>query len=283
MKTLSRQDLTDILYGCAILGTGGGGDLAEGFGLIDDAFAKGKEFRMVSLDEAPQDALVCTPYMLGAVSAMPAEQKKQYERLPRIDEEPILLAYRRFQSYLRQEFYGTISCELGGSNTAISFYAAAMSGHCIIDADVAGRAVPEITHSTYYFNGLPVAPIILANEFGECMICENIADDLRAEAIVRALSIVSRNDIAAIDHAMMVATLLSPAQFLWHSILVSAIDRRRKAVKTLQPPLQPQVVGLLRSGVRSVKMIGKPKTGLRSEILKLTDPGISLDHLIKSG
>lgn len=204
MRNLTRQDLLDILMGCTILGTGGGGDMAEGISLIDDALAKGKTFNMVTLDEAPPDALSCTPYMLGAISALPPEEEAAYARLPRIDAPAILLAYARFQEYLGQQFYGTVCCELGGSNTAIAFYAAAMSGHVIIDADPAGRAVPEITHSTYYINDLPAAPIVLANEFGEVMLLENVYDDLRAEAIVRALSIVSRNDIAAIDHALPV-------------------------------------------------------------------------------
>lgn len=202
MKKLTRHDLEDILFGAVILGTGGGGELSEGLALIDDALSKGKEFVMVSLDEAPQDALICTPYMLGAISALPKDQEKQYERLPRIAEPSILAAYRRFEDYLGKRFYGTISCELGGSNTAIAFYAAAMSGAYIIDADPAGRAVPEITHSTYYINSLPAAPIVMANEFGEALICENVLDDARAEHIVRALSMVSRNDIAAIDHAL---------------------------------------------------------------------------------
>lgn len=204
MKTLTRDDLLDILMGCTILGTGGGGDMAEGIGLIDDALAKGKTFKMVTLDDAPPDALICTPYMLGAISALPPEEEAAYARLPRIDGPAILSAYARFQEYLGQEFYGTVCCELGGSNTAVAFYAAAISGHMIIDADPAGRAVPEITHSTYYINDLPAAPIVLANEFGEVMLLENIHDDLRAEAIVRALSVVSRNDIAAIDHALPV-------------------------------------------------------------------------------
>ncbi|MEM7423012.1 MAG: DUF917 domain-containing protein [Pseudomonadota bacterium] len=204
MRSLERQDLTDILYGAAIYGAGGGGSLEEGFGLIDDAMAAGRSFDLVSLDEAPDDALVCTPYMLGAVSPAATDEDGAYGRLPRIDRPAILIAYERFQTYLGRRFFGTIACELGGSNTAVAFYAAAMSGHAIIDADPAGRAVPEITHSTYYIAGLPAAPIVMANEFGETIICENVADDLRAETLVRALSIVSRNDIAAIDHALEV-------------------------------------------------------------------------------
>lgn len=51
MRVLNRKDLMNILYGCAILGTGGGGTMEEGVELIDEALAAGKEFRLASFDE----------------------------------------------------------------------------------------------------------------------------------------------------------------------------------------------------------------------------------------
>lgn len=125
-----------------------------------------------------------------------------YAQLSPSGEHAILTAYKRALSYTGKSIYGTVACELGGSNTLISFYVAAMHDGYIIDADPSGRAVPEITHSTYYFNNLPAAPIINANEFGECFISESIMDDQRAETVVRALAKVSRNDIAGIDHIL---------------------------------------------------------------------------------
>ena len=202
MKVLTPQDLTDLLYGAAILGTGGGGELDEGLALIHEALDQGKTFRLVSIDDVPDSALLCTPYLLGAISEPTPEEAAQYSRLPRAARPAILSAYDRFQAYLGEEFYGTLACEMGGTNTAVAFYAAAMNDHVIIDADPAGRAVPEITHSTYFLNDLPAAPIVMANSFGECFIAEQVIDDQRAEAVVRALAIVSRNDIAAIDHAL---------------------------------------------------------------------------------
>lgn len=203
MRILSRQDLIDILHGCTILGTGGGGELSEGIGYIDEALAQGKVFKLVNIDEVPAGEKVCTPYMLGAISPLSADEELAYSHLPKGQSKAVIAAYQRLLSYTGEKsIYGTICCELGGSNTAISFYLAAMFDGYIIDADPAGRAVPEITHSTYYLNNLPAAPIFTANEFGECFICENIVDDLRAESVVRALAKVSRNDIAAIDHVL---------------------------------------------------------------------------------
>jgi len=47
MKKLTKQDLYDILYGCTILGTGGGGDLKEGISVIDKTLDAGKEFKLI--------------------------------------------------------------------------------------------------------------------------------------------------------------------------------------------------------------------------------------------
>ena len=207
MKELTRQDLGDIQYGAAILGAGGGGDLEEGFDLIDTALAAGKSFRLLSLDEVPDDALICTPYLLGAISGLSAEEERLYDGLERCDTNPILLAYEAFQQHLGQPFYATTACELGGSNTAAAFFPAAMNDHFILDADPAGRAVPEITHSTYYFAGLPASPIMAANEFGETFLLNHVVDDQRAETLVRALCQVSRHNVAAIDHALEMRVL----------------------------------------------------------------------------
>ncbi|MFT6125168.1 MAG: DUF917 family protein, partial [Shewanella sp.] len=168
MKRLNRTELADILHGCVILGTGGGGEIDEGFKYIDSALAAGKTFKLVSVDDVPAGKKICTPYMLGALSPMSAEEEAVYARLPKSNQSSMMTAFKRLEQYTGDTFYGTICCELGGSNTAISFYVAAMADGYIIDADVAGRAVPEITHSTYYFNNIPAAPIVTANEFGEC-------------------------------------------------------------------------------------------------------------------
>lgn len=138
---------------------------------------------------------------------MSLNTQRLYDNLERCDTHPILLAYEAFQDHLGKQFYATTACELGGSNTAAAFFPAAMNDHFILDADPAGRAVPEITHSTYYFAGLPASPIMAANEFGETFLLNHVVDDQRAETLVRALCQVSRHDIAAIDHALEMRVL----------------------------------------------------------------------------
>ena len=68
MRILNREDLMNILYGAAILGTGGGGSLDEGIAMIDEALQAGKEFKLADFEEMDPDAVIGTPYACGAIS-----------------------------------------------------------------------------------------------------------------------------------------------------------------------------------------------------------------------
>ena len=54
MRELNKQDMIDLLYGCAVLGTGGGGPLADGLALLEEHFEKGKTLKLITLDELPR-------------------------------------------------------------------------------------------------------------------------------------------------------------------------------------------------------------------------------------
>jgi len=200
MKTLNRQDLYDILYGCTILGTGGGGNLAEGLKLIDEDIRNGREFKLIGLDEVPDDAMVASPYQAGSISPLTEEERKKYEGLKQIDEMPALVAFKALGRFMGQSFYACIATELGGHNTAVALSVAAKLGIPIVDADPAGRSVPELQHSTMYINGVSIAPLAVANKFGDVVILEKVANHLRAEALVRAMAVVSQNSVGVTDH-----------------------------------------------------------------------------------
>lgn len=200
MRILEREDLLNILTGCAILGTGGGGSLEEGIQLIDEALSQGKRFRLVTFDELDPEAIIGTPYACGAISPLTEEEQKKYAHLKEAEESMYLLNMRQLESFLGRKVSAVISTELGGGNTAAAFYVAAMTDKLIIDGDPAGRSVPALQHSTYYLHGVPMCPMAVMNEFGEGAVFTNVCSDERGEELVRALAVVSRNTIAVIDH-----------------------------------------------------------------------------------
>ena len=167
MRELNREDLMNILLGCAILGTGGGGSLEEGIRCIDEALTAGKHFRLVNIDELDPEAVIGTPYACGAISPLTEEEKKKYARLRETEESMYLLNMKQLERFLGRKVSAVVSTELGGGNTATAFYVGAMTDIPIVDADPAGRSVPALQHSTYYLKGVPMCPMAVMNEFGE--------------------------------------------------------------------------------------------------------------------
>lgn len=207
MRILTRENLMDILYGCAILGTGGGGELDEGIEMIDEALAAGKTFRLVTFDElAPQD-IIGTPYACGAISPPTEEEARKFARLKEPEESFYLLCKKQLEAFMGKSLGAVISTELGAANTATALYVGAMTDCPIVDGDPAGRSVPALQHSTYYLKGVPMCPMSVMNRFGEGAVFTNVCDDERGEDLVRALAVASGNLIAVLDHVNTAAVL----------------------------------------------------------------------------
>lgn len=207
MRILDREDLMNILYGCAILGTGGGGSLEEGVELIGEALSAGKTFRLASFDELEPDDMIGTPYACGAISPLTEEEIRRYARLKETEENCYILCMKQMEQFLGREVKAVISTELGAENTAAALYCGAMTERLIMDGDPAGRSVPALQHSTYYLHGVPMCPMSVMNRFGEGAVFTNVFDDERGEDLVRALAVVSQNTIAVMDHVNTVKVL----------------------------------------------------------------------------
>lgn len=218
MRILNRDDLMNILYGCAILGTGGGGSLTEGITLIDEALAQGKTFRLADFDDLAPDDMIGTPYGCGAISPLTDEEKKKYARLPEAKENFYILCMKQMEQFLGKELKAVISTELGGHNTASALYCGAMADKLIMDGDPAGRSVPALQHSTYFLHGVPMCPMSVMNKFGEGAVFTHVFDDERGEDMVRALAVVSQNIIAVMDH-------VNTAQVLKDAVIRGAISQ----------------------------------------------------------
>ena len=61
MRTLNKQEIMDILIGCTILGTGGGGALKEGIEAVERELAAGKEFKLLDFSEIRDDGYYVNP------------------------------------------------------------------------------------------------------------------------------------------------------------------------------------------------------------------------------
>ena len=227
MREQTRENLLDILYGCAILGTGGGGTLKDGIALIDEALEKNKKFLLADFDEVDPDTLIGTPYYCGAISPLTEEEKKKFGSLPKAEKDPALLALEAVEKFLGKDIPAMISTELGADNTAIAFYTAAMTGRIIMDGDPAGRSVPSLQHSTYYLDDIPMYPLGACTDFGEAMVITYLPNDMRGEDILRAIAAVSRNSVSIVDH-------IASAKDIGSSVIRGAITRAEEIGKAFR-------------------------------------------------
>jgi len=197
MRRLSGTELEDLLVGCAILGTGGGGNLADGLKLVQEVLGKG-EIEVVALDELDPGSLIGSPYYCGSVSP---------EGTGTPDGREALKAFELLEEFLGEPFRGVIPAELGGSATAAALAVAAEKGLPVLDADALGRAAPELQCSYFYVKGIPIAPMAVATPSGDLMVIKEVEGDERAERVVRAIATVSGDVVGVCDHPARVEKL----------------------------------------------------------------------------
>ncbi|MDF2680581.1 MAG: hypothetical protein K0R47_1771, partial [Brevibacillus sp.] len=188
-----------MLYGACIYGTGGGGSLTDGLALVRKLYADGKVVTTISVEEVGDDWLIASPYYVGSVAPPPEEVKKRLAGLPVLPDEVSTLAARALQAYLGKEMKAVIATELGG-NTACAIETAIQLGVPLIDADPAGRAVPDLAHTTFHIYDVSISPFALANRFGDTLIVQHAVNHGRAEQIARAFAGTSGNLAGVCDH-----------------------------------------------------------------------------------
>ena len=207
MRNLSEQDVRDIILGCTVLGTGGGGDPQIGLSVLEEDFREGRTFRLASLSELPDEGYVASPYVCGAISPETEEERKKYARFTDTGVPTPAIAFEKLQDYIGTPFYGVISTELGGANTAYALHIGAFLDKAIVDGDFAGRSVPGVQHNSCNICGIPMTPFAVASKFGDAAVFSDVVDEERAEALIRAMSVVSQNNIGVVDHPMRGKTL----------------------------------------------------------------------------
>lgn len=179
MRLVEAEQLDDIALGAAVLGTGGGGDPYIGKLMAQHSIRKCGPVLMVSVNELDDDALIACSAMMGAPTVM-------VEKIPSGEE--IVTAFKALQDYLGKPLYATMSAEAGGLNSSTPFTVAAELGIPLVDADLMGRAFPEIQMVTATLYGISATPMSIADEKGNTCII-NTFNNRWTETFARTIAI----------------------------------------------------------------------------------------------
>ncbi|MBA7485805.1 hypothetical protein ES707_21356 [subsurface metagenome] len=231
-RILSREELLSLTRGAQALATCGGGvrplekDVEK---MVDEALAQGKEFKLITLEEIPDDAVVLSGILTGGGTRM--EQKLRWMNQPGFYAASGGVLRTGFDSMtfihdqikLKDKTFAPLNSwsELPGPewadaglkrlNELISGKKVLSSligeinqmlirhlvgypdkGWPIIDATASGhRAVPECSITSLNIHDVPVCPAVITTGWGDLLVLEKTLSWQRAEEIIEGISTYS--------------------------------------------------------------------------------------------
>lgn len=188
-RTLTEQEVVDMLVGACIQATRGCSSDSY-VRRAKDAMAAGAEFKMIALDDLPDDWMTVSPAGVGGGGAWQhVIDRTEEQGLARV-ENTSLKSIALLADYLDTEFDAMVRLEAAGATISALLLAAEM-GIPIVDACLSQRARPEIQQQIPWLNGIPATPAALVTRWGDEVIIQRGVDDYRAEDLARGVAVSS--------------------------------------------------------------------------------------------
>jgi uncharacterized protein len=151
----NKLDLEHIAWGACFLGGGGGGPLDAARDIIRQLPDNWK-VEVISVEEAAKQKELLTCVSLFGGSPTSADG---------LTIEPAIVAMEKMQEEQEKRIGFTIGLEVGAVNTIVPCLVAREKNMKVIDADGSGRAVPELTQTTFSTaRGLSMNPTIMGSD-----------------------------------------------------------------------------------------------------------------------
>jgi len=193
-RVLSEQELIDIIVGSCIQSTRGC-ETKESISQIKEALSEGKEFRLISTENFPNNWMVVAVQGIGGGGAWEhVIERTQKQNLPTISKsEANSRVVDLLSKHMGKEIKALIRSEAAGATTT-ALLVAASKGIPTIDAGITGRAVPEVQQSIPWINGIASIPTAIITPWGDEIIIKDAIDEYRVEDLSRAIAVASGGD-----------------------------------------------------------------------------------------
>ncbi|WP_093174318.1 DUF917 domain-containing protein [Sinosporangium album] len=193
-RFLTLDDVAPLARGCAVLGTGGGGDVRSAALAAGRAIREYGEVPLVGLDDLDDGDLILP---LGSIGAPTVGHEMIHG-----DDEPELIR-REAERLFGRAPAAVMPSEIGGGNGVHPVAWAARLGLPLLDADGMGRAFPEVQMVSMFVAGLPPTPIVMADVVGNVTTVRPV-DGLWAERIARAVCVAAGSSALMADYILPV-------------------------------------------------------------------------------
>lgn len=191
---IGPEELEDYAQGCAILGTGGGGDVEPAIAHAAAALEAHGPVEIADLDDLPDDLLLLPLAGWGAPTVAIEKLGSGHEA------EALRAAAERWHG---AGVGALMAGEIGGGNGVTPLAWAASMGLPLADADGMGRAFPEGPQVAMHVAGLSAAPAFLADEHGNVVTIEPIDGDWY-ERLARTVTVAFGGSAWGADFVMTV-------------------------------------------------------------------------------
>jgi uncharacterized protein len=192
---IGLDDLAPLARGCAVLGTGGGGEVTTSTLIARQAIAEHGAVELVTLDDLPPDAVLMPVGGIGAPSVS----------IEKIGSGTEVFALRAaVERATGRPVAALMASEIGGGNGVLPVAWAAVCGLPLLDADSMGRAFPQVDMVSQNVAGIPPELIVIADE-RDNVVTVRAVDGAWAELISRAVTDVFGGSAAMADYVMPVS------------------------------------------------------------------------------
>ncbi len=189
IRTLTEQEMVDMMQGSSIQASRGS-NTENMVKRVREAFAQGRKFTMISLQDLPDDWTVANLVGVGGGGAweyvIERTKKQNLQTTPNTPARAVEALGR----HIGKPIDAVIRFEPAGQ-TLNTFVAAAELGIPVVDACFAGRAVPELSMQTSFASGVTTGPGALVTRWGDTVFLNKVVDDYRVEDLARALAVAS--------------------------------------------------------------------------------------------
>jgi DUF917 family protein len=193
-KLETLQDCEDFVQGCLFMGTGGGGGVAWGMGMLKDALDEGIALEWVDVESIPDDVWTVTPYGMGSIAPVSPETLEEIERVGLVNkfgDRSMAEAVKELQEYLGKPIGCIVAAELGAGNTPAPLVSGARLGIPVVDGDYAGRAIPDEMQGTPYLYGKHSWPFASVDQWGNVSIVKYTVNPHMLERIGKMLAVAA--------------------------------------------------------------------------------------------
>jgi len=198
------EDAEDLARGADFMSASGGGPRREALSLLKNYMNEDRRPQIEELHSIDDDACVVVTFFSGSVAPTRyarGDSEKEFEVTGKIAHPP-MEAVLELEARTGKTFDAILPIELGGNNTLQAVASAAALGKVLINADLAGRAIPEAMCTTTHLAGVSMTPLACVSYYGDRIYVSSSANNQMAERIGKHIAMATFGSVGCAAFVM---------------------------------------------------------------------------------